>query len=108
MNLQTVRTISKELGVNESIVRRTLAAGKLDAIHIGTRVLIDMDTAAEVLKPAAAGIGIEEVSQATGLSVSAIRRGIREGWIPCTKPGKKFLFQLDEVVAALRAKIAAK
>lgn len=105
MNLQTVRTICKELGVAEIRVRRAIANGKLDTMKLGNRVLVDLDTARDVLQPVVEGASIEDVSQETGLTVTAIRRGIREGWIPCEKPGKAYVFNLDEVKQALRKRM---
>ena len=81
MNLQTVRTICKELGIPEIRVRRAIEAGKLDTMKLGSRTLVDLDTAREILKPVMDGATIEDVSKETGLNITAIRRGIREGWI---------------------------
>ena len=105
MNLQTVRTICKELGVSEIRVRRAIEAGKLDTLKLGSRTLVDLDTAREILKPVMEGATIEDVSKETGLNITAIRRGIREGWIPCEKPGKAYVFDLDEVKKALRKRM---
>ena len=51
MNLQTVRVVCAELGISEIQVRRAIAAGKLDTMKLGTRLLVDLDTARELLKP---------------------------------------------------------
>ncbi len=108
MNLQTVRTICKELGIPEIRVRRAIEAGKLDTMKLGSRTLVDLDTAREILKPVMDGATIEDVSKETGLNITAIRRGIREGWIPCEKPGKAYVFDLDEVKKALRKRMKEK
>lgn len=105
MNLITVRMACAELGVSEAAVRRAIASKRLPAMQIGNRTLVDLDTAREVLKPAWQPVGIEEVSQATGLSVTAIRRGIREGWIPCEKPGRAYEFNLAEVISAIERRM---
>lgn len=105
MNLQTVRVVCAELGISEIQVRRAIAAGKLDTMKLGTRLLVDLDTARELLKPEAMGASIEDVSRETGLNITAIRRGIREGWIPCEKPGKAYVFDLDEVKEAIRRRM---
>ena len=44
----------------------------------------------------------------TGLKETAIRRGIREGWIPYEKPGKAYVFDLDAVKKALRKRMKEK
>lgn len=107
MNLQTVRTVCKELGVSEGSVRRAIADKRLPTMKLGNRMLVDLDTAMDILKPMKEGASIEDVSQATGLNITAIRRGIREGWIPCEKPGKAYVFQLDEVLKAIENRMAA-
>ena len=68
---------------------------------IGNRTLIDLDAAREILITDYTPATITEVSEATGLTVTAIRRGIREGWIPCEKPGRAYQFHLDAVIAAI-------
>ncbi len=106
MNLQTVRSVCKELGVSEASVRRAIADKRLATMPLGNRLLVDLDTARSVLTPPKQGEGIEEVSKQTGLSVSAIRRGIREGWIPCVKSGRAYVFQIDEVIDAIHKRMA--
>ena len=105
MNLQTVRTVCAELGISEIQVRRAIAAGKLDTMKLGSRLLVDLDTARDILNPEVTGANIEDVSRETGLNITAIRRGIREGWIPCQKPGKAYVFDLDEVKEAIRKRM---
>lgn len=108
MNLQTVRTVCAELGISEIQVRRAIAAGKLDTMKLGSRLLVDLDTARDILKPEVTGANIKDVSRETGLNITAIRRGIREGWIPCQKPGKAYVFDLDAVKKALRKRMKEK
>lgn len=107
MNLQTVRTVCSELGISEGSVRRAIADKKLPTMKLGNRMLIDLDTAREALqKSRIEGSSIEEVSQATGLTITAIRRGIREGWIPHEKPGKAYIFNIDAVIKAIENRMA--
>lgn len=106
MNLQTVRTVCKELGVPENRVRRAIRSGQLDVLKLGNRLLIDMDTAREMFAQAEGTINIGELSKAIGMSETGIRRGIREGWIPYERVGWAYLFRLDEVEKAIRKRMA--
>ena len=108
MNLQTIRIVCEKLNVSESQVRRAVANKQLPSLKLGNRQLVDMDTAEAILKPIITGATIEQVSEATGLSVSGIRRGIREGWLPCDKSGKAFIFQIDEVIKAIENRMTEK
>lgn len=104
MKFATIRDAAAALGVTENRMRRAVQAGAVPSMKLGSRNVVDIDAAAEVLKHVE-GVGIEEVSRETGLSISAIRRGIREGWIPCDKPGKAFVFQMDAVREAINARV---
>lgn len=104
MKFRTIREAAEVLGVTESRLRRAVQSGRVPSMKLGTRNVVDIDAAAEMLNRVP-GVGIAEVSEETGLSVSAIRRGIREGWIPFEKPGKAFVFDLDLVRDAIRARV---
>lgn len=106
MNLQTVRTVCKELGVPESRVRRAIRNKQLDVLTLGNRLLIDMDTARNVLVQVEGTIKIDELSRAIGMSDTGIRRGIHEGWIPYQKVGRAYHFRLEEVEKAIRERMA--
>jgi len=104
VNFKTIRDAAAALGVAESKLRRDVAAGTVPSMKLGTRAVVDIDAVADLLqKPE--GVGIEAVSAETGLSVSAIRRAVREGWMPCDKPGKAYLFQMDKVHAAIDERV---
>ena len=105
MNLQAVNTVSNALGVSRVRVRRAIADGRLEVMKLGNRTLVDLDAARQALFPIPNGLNIEQLSVATGLSVTAIRRGIREGWIPCEKPGRAYVFDLDAVTTALAGRM---
>ena len=101
MNLQTVSTVSKELGLSVSTIRRAVADRKLPALMLGCRLLVDMDVAKEIADSIKPGVKMADVCAATGLTQSAILRGIREGWIPYEKNGKTYVFQLDQVLESI-------
>lgn len=105
MNLQTVRTASAALGVPETVIRRAVNEKKIKTLRLGNRLLVDLDAARELVKQHNNTITIEEVSKQTGLSITAIRRGVREGWIPCERPGWAFRFDIEAVKAAIRQRM---
>ncbi|MBQ8109525.1 MAG: hypothetical protein IJ124_05120 [Clostridia bacterium] len=102
MNLQTVRVVCEELGISETRVRRAIADGQLEVLMLGSRTLVDLDTAREILPPIVKRSTIQDVMRETGLCESAIRRGVREGWLPFDKVGKQYVFDLDAVVEAIK------
>lgn len=104
MNLKTIRVTADMLGVSENTVRRAVHDGKIPYIMVGNRSLVDADAARNVLT-GKEGSSIEDVAAATGLKVNTIRRAIKEGWMPCEKVGRALVFQMDEVKAAIDARI---
>lgn len=102
--LKTIRDAAVALGVSESKLRRAVVAKEVPSMMLGNRTLVDLDAARDILDEPE-GVKIEVVSEETGLTVSAIRRAIREGWMPHTKPGKAYLFKMDEVQAAIERRI---
>lgn len=104
MNLRTVRDAAQMLGVNEMRVRRAARDGRIPAMQLGNRMLVDVDVACDVLSRPD-GVTIDVVSAETGLTESAIRRAIREGWMPYEKPSKAYLFDMDMVRAAIEKRM---
>ncbi|MBQ8953700.1 MAG: hypothetical protein IJ048_06255 [Clostridia bacterium] len=104
MNLQTIRTVAHELDLSETTVRKAVADGRLPSLPLGNRMLVDLDAARSVLRNHS-GLNVHQLSEKTGLAVTAIRRGVREGWIPCEKSGKYLRFQLDDVLEAIKKRM---
>lgn len=104
MNFRTIREAAEMLNISESRMRRAVNDGRVPSLKLGNRAVVDVDVAAGFFADDG-GVSITEVSKATGLTVSAIRSGIEEGWIPCEKPGRAYVFQMDAVRAAIEARI---
>ena len=93
------------LGVNENRVRRAARDGRIPSMQLGNRTLVDVDAARGVLSPEPEGVKIDVVSEETGLTVTAIRRAVRDGWLPYIKPGKAYLFRMEDVRAAIEKRM---
>ncbi|MEG0742814.1 MAG: hypothetical protein RR521_11320 [Clostridia bacterium] len=106
MKLKTIRDAAETLHVSEGRLRRAAMAGEVPTMKLGNRALVDVDAARLVLSEPE-GVPIEAVSEQTGLSVSAIRRAMREGWMPHTKPGRAYIFDLESVQAAIERRMNA-
>ena len=89
MKLRTIRDAAEMLGVNENRVRRAARDGRIPSMQLGNRTLVDVDAARGVLSPEPEGVKIDVVSEETGLTVTAIRRAVRDGWLPYIKPGNR-------------------
>lgn len=100
MNLKTIREAAAVLEISETVIRRAVRRGELSVMALGNRMLVDIDEARDVLsKPD--GVMIDAVSMETGLTISAIRRGMREGWMPYTKVGQRYYYNIEDVRAAI-------
>ena len=102
-----------DLGVARHQVIRAMNAGELRYLPLGGRRLIDLEEARVYFTDRqedrkAHGVGIDAVSGRTGMSVSAVRKGVRDGWLPCRKIGRTLRFDIDEVFAAIEARMESK
>lgn len=104
MNYKTIPDAARALGVHEGKVRRAVKSGSLASLKLGNRPLVDLDEAKAVLAEPE-GVTIDVVSAETGLTVGAVRRAVREGWMPSRKPGKAYLFDLEAVREAIRQRV---
>ena len=106
MNLQTVRTACKETGIPEYRVRQAIHSGRLEVMQLGNRQLVDRDMFPSLFQvPPDDAVGCEEVCKATGLTMRAGKRGVKEGWRPCMLDGNRYAFELDKVMDAIRARM---
>lgn len=96
----------RDLDVSAYAVREAISAGDLRVLPLGAKRLIDLEEArAYFTAKRRPGIGIDALSTATGLRVSAIRRGVRDGWIPCERRGRALWFDLEQVMQAIEARM---
>lgn len=104
MNLRTIIEAAQLLDVSQSRVRRAVKTGQIAHVLVGNRCLVDVDTAGDELKKVQ-GVPIKEICRLTGLTDSAVRRGVKEGWIPCQKPGRAMIFDPAQVMDAIQARM---
>ena len=104
--MRPVAEAAKTLGIARSRLNRLIGEGRVRTLTLGTKRLVDIEVAKETLDEIRKeGIGIDAISTATGLSVSAIRRGVREGWIPHWLNGRWLRFDEATVCTAIQRRI---
>ncbi|MEG1358362.1 MAG: hypothetical protein RSE23_01735 [Clostridia bacterium] len=97
----------KKYGVTPQAIRSGIKSGRYTCLRLGKRMMVDLDA----LEPLVAsehqqrGITIEELSVQTGLKVTAIRRGVSDGWIPARKLDGRWQFELAAAMEAIRKRI---
>ena len=101
MRLVSIHEAAREIGISEMTLRRRVADGTVPHIMLGNRTIVDVDDVALIMIDQE-GLSVKELSEATGLSVGAVRRGVSEGWIPSIGKGGSgrgyaYKFDLDEV-----------
>jgi len=103
MKMVTVAEAAKALGVSRPRLTRALDAGKIPSMPLGCRRVVELETARAYFdSQRSAGVGMDALMTATGLKAGAIRRGMREGWIPYWRDeGTRLRYDLDAVYAAI-------
>lgn len=104
MRLRTIREACKECNVAEWTLRRAVADGRIPHLLLGNRLLVDVDCD-EFSQLHPEGMSLIEVSECTGMSVSAIMRGIRDGWIPAQMIAHKYYLDIDQVTSAIKKRM---
>lgn len=106
MKFMTIPEAAKYFEIDVQVIRRGVQSGKYPLMRVGNRSLLDVDGMREIVEAERrVGLSIEDVHEMTGLSIGTIRRGIKEGWLPCWKRGTAFQFDEDELRQALQARI---
>lgn len=106
MKLVSIAEAAKAIGWSRLQVVRAIDEGKLHPLILGSKRMVDFEEACRLAeKTKDEGVGIEELSEKTGLAVGAIRAGIAEGWIPCWRKGRAYRFDVHEVIRAIRLRI---
>jgi hypothetical protein len=93
------------MNISEDRLRRAVVAGDIPALKLGNRTLIDIDQTQDIFNEIKVGVTIKEVSEQTGLSIHAIRRGMRDGWLPYSKPGKFYVYNMEAIYTAIKKRI---
>ena len=100
--MMTVAEAANYLRVTKSEVKRILLEGLARTLKIGTHTLVDLDEVEKALRESEALIDMKEAMELTGLTYSAIRRGIEEGWIPCIRTtGRRYRFRPGELLKSI-------
>lgn len=104
--MMSVPSAAETLGISAYALRRAIRSGQIPVVTVGKKVLVDVDSAKVVLAPRAReGVGIAALAQQTGMTVSAIRRGIDEGWLPHWRAGRAYMFDVSTVEEALERRL---
>ena len=101
MKFATISEAASVLGRSEQQLRRGVESGRYPHAKICGRKLVDIDELTEIIKAENATIGIKEAAELTGLPAKTIRRGAREGWLPCSKGAKAYEFIPGQLLEAL-------
>lgn len=99
-------TILREMGfvISAATIRRGARAGRFPHLTIGEHIVVDIDVLVPLLqaeKERRNRVSSVELAELTGLTPSAIRRGVQEGWLPCDREGRHLRFHIEKAKAAL-------
>lgn len=113
MKMMTCREASQAmlaehaLRITAARIRQGCTSGKYPYMLVGNRVLVDFDAICPLLMTEYAdkGLSTSDLAQRIGLSESAIRRAVADGWLPCEKGGRSMRFDLTEVQSAIKKRM---
>ncbi|NLV59217.1 MAG: helix-turn-helix domain-containing protein [Clostridiales bacterium] len=109
MKMMTTNEAAQALGISAQLIRNGIKTGRYPCLRLGSRMMVDADLLQEILRreQAARGLTVEQVSELTGLKISTLRSGAKAGWIPATKLNGKWMFQANQVIAAIADRMNA-
>ncbi|MEA4928565.1 MAG: helix-turn-helix domain-containing protein [Candidatus Limiplasma sp.] len=106
MKMLTINEAARALKVSRLLLSRAVERGEIASMPLGARRVIDLDAARAYLgRRREAGVGVDALSTATGLTVGAIRRGVAEGWIPHWRDGRTLRFDVAAVCDAINRRM---
>lgn len=93
MKMMTCREASQAmlaehaLRITAARIRQGCTSGKYPYMLVGNRVMVDFDAICPLLMTEYAdkGLSTADLAQRIGLSESAIRRAVADGWLPCER-----------------------
>ena len=99
----------KEKGfmMSAATIRRRARAGQFPHLTIGGHLVVDIDVLLPMLEEEKARrnrVSSAELARMTGLTPTAIRRGVDEGWLPCDREGRHLRFSPERAMEALAAR----
>lgn len=106
MKMATLAEAERDLDVKAITIRRRAIRGEYPYLMIGTKMMVDLDILRPIVEAERKrnnGINITTLAEKTGLKVSAIRRGIKEGWIPYWMENRRARFDFLKVQDAIIA-----
>ncbi|MEG1515881.1 MAG: hypothetical protein RSD95_13410 [Clostridia bacterium] len=109
MKFMTITEAARALEVERYRIQRRVNDGLFPFVRVGKRELVDIDVIGPLLEAERSdGMGIAEVSAVTGLSASAIRRAIRDGWMPAEIKNGRYRIDLQAVRDAISKRMKTK
>ena len=107
MKLRTLNEAAEALGVSRRQLQQGIQAGKYPSIKWGNRTLIDLDAMTEIVEAERERceglVDLRTCAEAIGVSQDALRRMAKAGLVPYRRDGRRYVFDIEKVAAAIRA-----
>ncbi|MGI6635846.1 MAG: hypothetical protein ACOX7B_11830 [Christensenellales bacterium] len=82
---------SMGIEISAATIRRRARAGQIPHLVIGGHVVVDVDVLLPMLQDEIDRrdwVSSRKIAEMTGLTISVIRRGVKEGWLPAQRQGR--------------------